>query len=329
MWSIGITTANLLSGDHLFDGWNNPYEGDYRTAVLDLSSECNLSALDDPAHPRWSVVGARPKDFVKGLLVLQEDLRMTADEALAHPWFSHESYAAEFDALYKRAVNDWQPRRKVFKLAEPISDLIPDDDSDGAQAKLLSDAVVPKFFKPPKRIVPPHDIQQSLAASQIRRANTPLPTISDEYEEQQRASGISQPASNYSKQPQYKSFSLLPPPDQINDSMDSLTFDSELGGLMRINNQTEEYASVGPTLKKLPGKHLAELSDTPSWPSAMGDQFDQDTSQVIRDSDIVKETPVKNMKRRVSVVETPRTRLFHEQVSQDNASRRVGTSLLA
>ncbi|KAF2446262.1 Pkinase-domain-containing protein [Karstenula rhodostoma CBS 690.94] len=119
MWSIGVITANLLSNEALFGAPR--FEPDPHNYTLKLAARCDLSVIDDKDHPAWSKQSDKPKEFVKKLLVLRETDRMTAKQALAHPWFTNPYLAQEFEALYARSIRDWQPRRKVAKLVEPIA----------------------------------------------------------------------------------------------------------------------------------------------------------------------------------------------------------------
>lgn len=118
MWSVGVVTANLLSNEALFG--SPRFEPDPHHYTLKLAAKCDLSIMDDEDHPAWSKVSNRPKDFVKKLLTLRETDRMTAKQALAHPWFTNPHLAEEFDALYARSIRDWQPRRETSKLVENI-----------------------------------------------------------------------------------------------------------------------------------------------------------------------------------------------------------------
>lgn len=118
MWSIGVIAANLLSGEAMFCASRN--DRDPVKAILEQSAKCDISILDDPTHPAWRKVRDNPKDFVRNLLVLRIEDRMTAKQALAHPWFTNKFLAAEFEALYQRSIRDWQPQRKVLRLVEPI-----------------------------------------------------------------------------------------------------------------------------------------------------------------------------------------------------------------
>lgn len=113
IWSIGCVTSHLLSGKPLFNANGQDDVG------KKLSTECNLDLLD--RDPVWQRVGPRAKDFIRQTLVLDENLRLTAKEALNHEWFANRSHADEFDAVYQHAIKDWEPRRKVFRLVEFIN----------------------------------------------------------------------------------------------------------------------------------------------------------------------------------------------------------------
>lgn len=117
MWSVGCIASHLLSGTPIFT-----IEGD--EAIKRLSSECNLDVLE--SDPVWLRVGRRAKDFIKRTLVLDEGKRITVKEALKHEWFSNPAHADELEAVYKHAIKDWEPRRKVFKLIEFIDSPRPD-----------------------------------------------------------------------------------------------------------------------------------------------------------------------------------------------------------
>ncbi|KAL1608366.1 hypothetical protein SLS60_003307 [Paraconiothyrium brasiliense] len=119
MWSIGVITASLLSNEALFAA--SCYEPDPHTTILALAAKCDISIVDDDTHAVWSKVGNKPKDFIKNLLVLREEDRMSVKEALKHSWFTNPYLAEEFEALYARSIRDWQPRRTVPRLVELIA----------------------------------------------------------------------------------------------------------------------------------------------------------------------------------------------------------------
>ncbi|KAF9695264.1 hypothetical protein EKO04_007163 [Ascochyta lentis] len=122
MWSIGSIAAAILTGEQIFGcRQDDSFEEDPRRVIIKLAAQCDLSILDDEYHPLWGPIGAAPKDFIKRLLVLEEEDRMSAAEALDHVWFTHPYMAAEFDAQYERSIRDWCPRHKDDQLIEQIS----------------------------------------------------------------------------------------------------------------------------------------------------------------------------------------------------------------
>ncbi|KAH8733203.1 pheromone A receptor-domain-containing protein [Phaeosphaeriaceae sp. PMI808] len=127
MWSIGAITATILTGDFIFTNINHPqYRKDPRLVIVGLAANCDLSVLDDEDHPSWSKVADISKDFIKCLLVLEEDDRMTVTEALAHDWFTNKCYAQELEDLYTRSIEQWRPRPADSQLVERISKLTHD-----------------------------------------------------------------------------------------------------------------------------------------------------------------------------------------------------------
>ncbi|EUC44137.1 hypothetical protein COCMIDRAFT_38029 [Bipolaris oryzae ATCC 44560] len=122
LWSIGSLTATILSGDHLFTDRNHPdYDKNPQGVIVGLTAICDLSALDDDRHPSWRLIGPHPKDFIRKLLVLNEESRMTATEALTHSWFTSQSDSLE--KQYASSIVDWRPQNKDHHLVENISKL--------------------------------------------------------------------------------------------------------------------------------------------------------------------------------------------------------------
>lgn len=191
MWSVGSITATILTGDVIFTDRNHPkYYEDPRAVIISLAAVCDLSVLDAEYHPLWSVVGGRPKHFIKSLLVLKEEARLTASEALAHPWFS--CYAGDYEDLYARSIEGWEPRQKNTQLVERISKPVPDLVRNSSIHETTS-----RFF-PPSQAGPTHNMLQKLSTSQRWRANTPLPSITEDYEAAQFASQVQPPSSQAS-----------------------------------------------------------------------------------------------------------------------------------
>jgi serine/threonine protein kinase len=115
LWSLGCVTVVLLTGGYPFF---EPGSADYSERQ---ASRCNLDPLEK--SQTWQDVGARPKDFVRRLLVLDEGQRMTAEESLTHEWFTNDVYRTDFEELYRRAIRQWRPRM----AREPVIELIEAD----------------------------------------------------------------------------------------------------------------------------------------------------------------------------------------------------------
>jgi serine/threonine protein kinase len=188
MWSIGCITAAVLTGDVIFTDRTHPeYNDNPRGVIMGLAARCDLSVLDEEYHPTWSEVGHRPKNFIKRLLVLDENERMTATEALVHDWFADEYYAEDLEDMYQRAIKGWKPRQKNLLLVERISNRAPDLTAIGLPGHPISRESVSRFFHPDEQRMT-QNIMQTLSSSQHWRANTPLPAVADESEEDQLAS---------------------------------------------------------------------------------------------------------------------------------------------
>jgi serine/threonine protein kinase len=195
MWSIGSIAVTLLTGDLMFTDRRHPeYDTNPQSVIMNLAAICDLSHLDDPHHPLWNNVGDEPKDFVKSLLILKEEDRMTASEALVHGWFS--SYAEDFGDLYADSIADWEPREKNFNLVDMIPKSIPNRAAEDMIGSIQRIGSASRHFA----LRHQRDTADQPSASQRRRANTPLPSIMQDYEE---AQSVSQPeAPSYDNDPQ-------------------------------------------------------------------------------------------------------------------------------
>ncbi|EXJ83861.1 CAMK protein kinase [Capronia coronata CBS 617.96] len=121
MWAVGCVAVILLTGGMAF---TDPATGMYSEK---LARDCDLDFLRTSKD--WQAVRQRPREFVERLLVIDEESRMTADEALQHPWFCNEAHKYDFEALYQRTIQHWHPRR-------PKSPVI--DFRDGGAFKYLA-----------------------------------------------------------------------------------------------------------------------------------------------------------------------------------------------
>ena len=75
MWAAGVICFLLLSDEF-------PFYGENKEEIM----ESVLSGVFSFSSPQWNIVSEIAKDFVSKLLVVDEDKRFSAEEALNHPW---------------------------------------------------------------------------------------------------------------------------------------------------------------------------------------------------------------------------------------------------
>lgn len=94
MWSVGVVATLLLTGERPFS-WDDSK---------------NLPLIDGQyeQRPDWQGLRGHPKDFVNKLLVLNEAIRLTADQALHHEWFTNDSHRNAYRKVYEKAISGWQ-----------------------------------------------------------------------------------------------------------------------------------------------------------------------------------------------------------------------------
>uniref|UniRef100_A0A3Q2XU17 mitogen-activated protein kinase n=1 Tax=Hippocampus comes TaxID=109280 RepID=A0A3Q2XU17_HIPCM len=101
IWSVGCIMAELLTGRTLFPGTDRILPLSSKTQPLELwtrlwlSADCARNYINSLAHmPKRNFadvfIGANPLavDLLEKMLVLDTDKRITASEALAHPYFA-------------------------------------------------------------------------------------------------------------------------------------------------------------------------------------------------------------------------------------------------
>lgn len=109
MWSIGVITYILLCGFP-------PFYGDTVPEIFEQIMEANF----DYPEEYWGTISKDAKDFINRLLVVDSDKRLTAGDALRHPWLaggSHGTGKALNTAKFKDLVTERQNTRS--KLREP------------------------------------------------------------------------------------------------------------------------------------------------------------------------------------------------------------------
>uniref|UniRef100_A0A8C6T967 Protein kinase domain-containing protein n=1 Tax=Neogobius melanostomus TaxID=47308 RepID=A0A8C6T967_9GOBI len=80
MWALGVITFIVLSG-------SVPFEDDSRARLCRAVTKGKYSFSGDP----WPCVSNLAKDFISRLLRVEPGARLTADQALLHPWVASEA----------------------------------------------------------------------------------------------------------------------------------------------------------------------------------------------------------------------------------------------
>ncbi|KAI8572890.1 hypothetical protein RHMOL_Rhmol01G0235900 [Rhododendron molle] len=96
IWSIGVITYILLCGSRPF--WARTESGIFRAV---LRADPNFDDLP------WPSVSPEAKDFVKRLLNKDYRKRMTAAQALTHPWLRSENHPVPLDILIYKLVKSY------------------------------------------------------------------------------------------------------------------------------------------------------------------------------------------------------------------------------
>ncbi|KAI4319947.1 hypothetical protein MLD38_033480 [Melastoma candidum] len=118
MWSIGVITYILLCGSRPF--WARTESGIFRSV---LRADPNFQ--DSP----WPGVSAEGKDFVKRLLNKDYRKRMTAAQALTHPWLRDETRAVPLDILIFKLIRSYIRETPFKRMAlKALSKALPEEE---------------------------------------------------------------------------------------------------------------------------------------------------------------------------------------------------------
>ena len=117
MWSLGIISALMLTGEFVFESSNNGNASP--AAALDAAAECDLAKI---VHsPLWQNISSLAKDFVRNLLVLNEKARLNVEQALEHVWFTDDKRREVIQHQYEEAIGGWMPSRPLLDFKEDLA----------------------------------------------------------------------------------------------------------------------------------------------------------------------------------------------------------------
>ena len=120
MWSVGVIAYVCLSGRPPFNEELQDEIHVYINEVLKFDGEC------------WATVSSQAKAFLRSLLVIDETKRLTAKDALAHPWLS--SFSESQDGVHSATCSSVHSSKSIGSLvghvkAARIASMGPQDDN--------------------------------------------------------------------------------------------------------------------------------------------------------------------------------------------------------
>jgi serine/threonine protein kinase len=106
LWSLGILTSSLFTGNI-----STPRQELAELSQVEIAARF-LGTDDQYAREQWEEIPPRALRFIRRLLVVDPEKRMTVDEALDHAWYSKppREAAALIEAI-ERINRFWKPRR--------------------------------------------------------------------------------------------------------------------------------------------------------------------------------------------------------------------------
>jgi serine/threonine protein kinase len=115
MWSFGILTACLLTGQPLFP------RGQV-TPVSQVEVAARILGTDDSqVKEKWQQLSPRAEKFLRRLLVVKPEDRLTADQALNHSWYTKPlTEAALLEQGYQRIIRFWRKRQSDDAVIENL-----------------------------------------------------------------------------------------------------------------------------------------------------------------------------------------------------------------
>lgn len=120
IWSLGVLAYNMLSGKLPFDGNN----------IKEVLRRVRAGRYTFPAE-EWQDISAEAKDFIRGLLELDPKKRLTAREALAHPWVTSTDISEQPITNDRSALGYEQRKLRMSSMAiDDVAELLRLDDEE-------------------------------------------------------------------------------------------------------------------------------------------------------------------------------------------------------
>lgn len=151
LWSLGVLTACLLTGSALI-----PSNDISQLSRHQIANHFN-SIRENQIGKRWQSMRSTALQFIKGLLALVPAQRMSASEALQHPWYTMPATeAAMIEIGHQRVIRSWERRKGdvVLKKITTRSISVASGSNNEFKSMELSDTTLSPYFslnKTPKR----------------------------------------------------------------------------------------------------------------------------------------------------------------------------------
>ncbi|KAF7955309.1 uncharacterized protein EAE97_000568 [Botrytis byssoidea] len=104
MWSFGILTWSLLTGESSIPRGRLSQLEEIQAAKNFLSSD------EEEVANKWSYLHRRARSFLRDLLASDASQRMTAVQAVNHPWYKKPPVSNAIEQAYERVTRFWKPR---------------------------------------------------------------------------------------------------------------------------------------------------------------------------------------------------------------------------
>lgn len=119
MWSLGVVAFEMLSG-------RKPFEGAHTKSVLYAILDGRWSFHG----PEWAGISDEAKHFITQLICIDVDRRLSAEQALQHPWITRES-PGRSAPIPNHMSNMGAHKAPPAQHQNPHGDEVLEDDHDG------------------------------------------------------------------------------------------------------------------------------------------------------------------------------------------------------